>query len=225
MRNENKRSFRSLFRNGLGDGVEHRHAEVLRTTLTGRHSGNHFRVVIKHLLRVKTAFATGDALHDDACVLVDQNAHRAPSASATTFCAPSFMPLAIVKLKPELRKISWPFSTLVPSMRTTTGTLNLSSFAAFTTPLASTSQRRIPPKIFTKTAFTLGSLSRMRKAFFTCSSEAPPPTSRKFAGLPPLSLMMSMVAIARPAPLTMQPTGPLSLIYFSLYSEAATSSG
>ena len=52
----------------------------------------------------------------------------------------------------------------------------------------------------------------MRNAFFTCSALAPPPTSRKFAGLPPAYLMMSMVAIARPAPFTMQPTVPSSLM-------------
>ena len=36
----------------------------------------------------------------------------------------------------------------------------------------------------------------------TWSSLALPPTSRKLAGEPPRSLMMSMVAMARPAPLT-----------------------
>src|SRR3546814_9099642 len=41
---------------------------------------------------------------------------------------------------------------------------------------------------------------------------APPPTSRKFAGKAPFSLMMSIVAIARPAPLTMQPMLPSSLM-------------
>ena len=38
----------------------------------------------------------------------------------------------------------------------------------------------------------------IRNAFLTCSSFAPPPTSRKFAGSPPAYLMMSIVAIARP---------------------------
>ena len=36
----------------------------------------------------------------------------------------------------------------------------------------------------------------------TCSAVAPPPTSRKFAGLPPNREMMSRVAMARPAPFT-----------------------
>ena len=37
-----------------------------------------------------------------------------------------------------------------------------------------------------------------------------PPTSRKFAGSAPCSLMISMVAIARPAPFTRQPIAPSS---------------
>ena len=52
----------------------------------------------------------------------------------------------------------------------------------------------------------------MPKALATASALAPPPTSRKFAGDPPASLMMSIVAIASPAPLTMQPTSPVSLM-------------
>jgi hypothetical protein len=49
-------------------------------------------------------------------------------------------------------------------------------------------------------------------AAVTFSFEAPPPTSRKFAGNAPLSLMMSIVAMAKPAPLTMQPMLPSSLM-------------
>ncbi len=63
-----------------------------------------------------------------------------------------------------------------------------------------------------KTALTLGSDERMRNAFSICSGEAPPPTSRKLEGSPPASLTMSMVAIASPAPFTMQPTLPSSLM-------------
>jgi hypothetical protein len=68
----------------------------------------------------------------------------------------------------------------------------------------------MPPKMLMRTAFTSASARRMRKALRICSAFAPPPTSRKLAGLPPASLMMSIVAIARPAPLTMQPTVPPS---------------
>ena len=48
------------------------------------------------------------------------------------------------------------------------------------------------------TALTLLSDIRIRNAFLICSALAPPPTSRKLAGSPPASLMMSIVAIARP---------------------------
>ncbi len=49
----------------------------------------------------------------------------------------------------------------------------------------------------------------MRKASVTWSLLAPPPTSRKLAGSPPWYLMMSMVLMARPAPLTRQPMLPV----------------
>src|ERR1700691_4298065 len=202
--------FRSLHR--FRHGIEYGHFQMFRPALPRRNARHHFRPVIQHLLRVKTPLAARDSLHDQPRILINQHAHRAPPASATAFSAPSFIPSATAKLNPELRKMSLPCCTLVPSMRTTTGTLNFSSFAAPTTPLASTSQRKIPPKMFTNTARTFGSLSKMRNAFFTCSSEAPPPTSRKFAGLPPLNLMMSIVAIANPAPFTMQAISPSSLM-------------
>ena len=63
---------------------------------------------------------------------------------------------------------------------------------------------------------------RISKAFLTVSGVAPlytvrerkkatdflsyPPTSKKFAGCPPCKLKTSIVAIAKPAPLTRQPT-------------------
>ena len=68
----------------------------------------------------------------------------------------------------------------------------------------------MPPKMFTRMAFTRSSFRMIRKAFSTRAASAVPPTSRKLAGSPPLSLMMSMVAMARPAPFTMQPTLPSS---------------
>lgn len=47
------------------------------------------------------------------------------------------------------------------------------------------------------------------KASVTWWAVAPPPTSRKLAGVPPWSLMMSMVAMAKPAPLTTKKTARL----------------
>src|SRR2546426_925921 len=116
------------------------------------------------------------------------------------------MSSAVVRARPDQASIFLPSSTLVPSMRTTTGSRRPSFFTAAITPSASRSQRRMPPKTLMKTALTLESEERIRNAFSICSGEAPPPTSRKLAGSPPASLMMSIVAIASPAPLTMHPT-------------------
>jgi hypothetical protein len=62
--------------------------------------------------------------------------------------------------------------------------------------------------MFTRIARTSGSSRMIRNASETRSAVAPPPTSRKFAGEPPESWMMSIVAMASPAPLTRQPMSP-----------------
>ena len=103
-------------------------------------------------------------------------------------------------------------STFVPSSRTTSGISKPISDAAATMALAMVSHLAMPPKMFTRMPFTLSSLRMMRKASVTAAWLAEPPTSRKFAGSPPCSLMMSIVAIARPAPLTRQPIEPSSLM-------------
>ena len=51
-------------------------------------------------------------------------------------------------------------------------------------------------------SLTLGSFVTMLKAWNTPSSCTPPPRSKKLAGVPPWSLIMSIVAIAKPAPFT-----------------------
>ncbi len=73
-----------------------------------------------------------------------------------------------------------------------------------------TSHFMMPPKMLTRMPFTFGSAVMILNAAVTFSLVAPPPTSRKFAGSAPKSLMMSIVAMARPAPLTMQPILPSS---------------
>ena len=95
---------------------------------------------------------------------------------------------------------------------TTKGFDNESVLAAATTPLAIMSQRIIPPNIFTKIPSTAGSDKMILKASVTFSLVALPPTSKKFAGDAPFSLMISIVAMARPAPFTKQPIVPSSLI-------------
>ena len=73
------------------------------------------------------------------------------------------------------------------------------------------SQRMMPPKMLTRIPSTFSSSRMMPKAVVMDSLLAPPPMSRKFAGSPPYSLMTSIEAIARPAPLTRQPILPSSL--------------
>ena len=85
------------------------------------------------------------------------------------------------------------------------------------------SHRIIPPNIFTRIPLTLGSSRIMLNAVVTWSSLAPPPTSRKLAGSPPYNLITSMVAIAKPAPFTMQPISPSSFTYERPVSFALTS--
>ena len=60
---------------GLGDGVEHRHAEGRLAAAAGRAAGDDLRAVLDAALRLEAALAPRDALHEDARVLVDQNAH------------------------------------------------------------------------------------------------------------------------------------------------------
>ena len=66
------------------------------------------------------------------------------------------MVVAACILRPLSFKIFLPSSTLVPSSRTTSGTLSPSSLAAATTPVATTSHFMMPPKMLTKIAFTFG---------------------------------------------------------------------
>ena len=99
--------------------------------LPGVIAAHHFGPVGDRLLGVKGAFPAREALNQQPCIFVDQNAHAAlPCAAFTTFSAASRMPSATVKFNPESIRIFRPSSTLVPSMRTTIGTLTLSSRAA-----------------------------------------------------------------------------------------------
>src|SRR5439155_629722 len=206
-RDEDHRGLRPRLRDRLPDSVEDRDALVHGAAAAGRDAGDDPGAVLEAAARVERPLPAGDPLDDDARLPIDQDAHRAP-ASATTFRAASSIPSARVKSRPDSLRMRRPSSTLVPSRRATTGTRTATFWIASTSPRARTSTRRMPPKMLIRTAFTLGSESRILNADATCSEVAPPPTSRKLAGSPPTNLMMSMVAIARPAPFTMHPTVP-----------------
>ena len=93
------------------------------------------------------------------------------------------------------------------------------------TPAATRSQRTIPPKMLIKIAFTFGSFMIILNPASTVCALAVPPTSKKLAGSPPLNLIISIVAIAKPAPFTIQPTLPSNFTKFKLNSPASTSVG
>src|SRR6185312_11103452 len=195
----------------LMDGVEHRQIEMLAAAFAGRDAADHLGAVGDRLLGMEGALGAGEALADHLGVLIDENRHHTDSfTAATTFWAASARSLPETMGRPDWARIFLPSSTLVPSSRTTSGTCRLTSRAAAMMPSAMTSHRMMPPKMLTRMPSTFSSDRMILKAAVTRSLVAPPPTSRKLAGAPPYSLMMSMVAIARPAPFTMQPILPSS---------------
>src|SRR4030081_167928 len=101
-------------------------------------------------------------------------------AAATAFCAASAKSSAAMTAMPDCAINFCPASTFVPSNRTTSGTDSFTAFAALMIPCATTSTFMIPPKMLTRIAFTFLSPIRILNASVTCSSVAPPPTSRKF---------------------------------------------
>ena len=103
-----------------------------------------------------------------------------------------------------------PSSAFVPRIAATTGLVEPTSRAALITPVATTSDRAIPANRFTKIISTSGSLTMILNACSIRSRSAEPPISRKFAGSAPAHFVISIVAIASPAPFTMHPTRPPS---------------
>src|SRR5918995_1738739 len=157
-----------------------------RAAFARRHAADHLGAVGNRLLGVKRAVLAGEALADDLGILVDEDGHHAAFfTAATIFCAASSRSSADVTLSFDSAMIFFPSSTLVPSSRTTSGTLRPTSLTAATTPSAITSQRMMPPKMLTRMPFTFGSAVMILNAAVTRSLVAEPPTSRKLAGLSP----------------------------------------
>src|SRR5579862_9313691 len=77
-------------------------------------------------------------------------------AAAITLRAASVKSEAAMMAKPLLASFWRAISALVPSSRTTTGTLGPTFLTALMMPSAIRSQRTMPPKIFTRIALTLG---------------------------------------------------------------------
>src|SRR6056297_606201 len=189
---------------GLVDRVEDRQVKMRLAALAGGHAADHLGAIGDRLFGVESALRAGEALTDHLGVFVDEDCHlgvllwkfrerRAadarpggqPLTAFTIFSAPSLRSSAPITSRPEDEMISLPFSTFVPSRRTTSGTLSPTSFTAAITPSAITSQRMIPPKMLTRMPLTCGSEVMILNASVTFSLVAPPPTSRKLAGSAP----------------------------------------
>src|SRR5579864_2362757 len=211
-RNKNNRGVGAGLFFGFRHCIKDRPAFMRGAAFARRHAANNVGAVSRAGLGVERAFSSGNSLDDQPRGFIYKNRHYRPPAAATTFSAASFIVSATWKFRPEFFRISRPCSTLVPSSRSTSGNFRFVAFAAWTTPSASVSTRRMPPKILIRIAFTFLSLSRISNAWPICSAFAPPPTSKKFAGDPPAYLMMSMVAMASPAPFTRQAMLPSSLM-------------
>lgn len=81
-------------------------------------------------------------------------------------------------------------------------------------PSAKVLHDKIPPKMLMKITFTEGWLVIISKAAVIYLALAPPPTSKKLAGSAPNNLIISIVAIAKPAPFTKQPMFPFKATYY-----------
>src|SRR5881296_323463 len=102
------------------DGVEHRDYTVEQlATLSRRHPCHDLRAVADHLTGVERAVPTGDPLHEQARVLVDEDAHAFACATAR-FTASS---MSVRAEKPALVRIAIASASFVPVSRMTSGTL------------------------------------------------------------------------------------------------------
>src|SRR5690606_31088034 len=223
-------------RAGLGDGavhgIEDRHLHAVRSlerlpALAGCDTGDDGGAVLDHLPCVERAIPARDPLHDQPCAFVSKDRHDQPlaqaarPASSTAFWTTSS--IDVEAPKPALWRISRASCSLVPVKRITIGIRMSIRRLASTMPLATSSQRVMPPKMLNRMTLTFGSCVMMRSALTPLSGFDEPPMSRKFAGSPPSNLIRSIVAMARRPPLTTAPISPSNLTYVSPAPRASVS--
>src|SRR3954451_7588997 len=134
-----------------------------------------------------------------------------PASSTTRWAAPSIVDSVCTLGRSACASSSRPSLSFVPSRRTTNGTSGWTCSNASISPLATSSQRVMPPKMLNSTAVTFGLERITSTAEVIASALEPPPASRKLAGEPPAWATTSSVDITRPAPLPRMPTSPSSL--------------
>src|SRR5215207_9908758 len=221
-RDEDHRRVRPGFLDRGVERVEDRDALYVQAALAGRHAGDDVGAVALVVERVERALAPRDAGDAESRVAVDEDAHR--DASSTTFsAAPSIVASVWTLGRSASASSARPSLSLVPSSRTTNGTVGSIWANASMRPRATSSQRVMPPKMLNSTAVT-ASLERITSTALVISSAfAPPPASRKFAGAPPACATTSSVLITSPAPLPRMPTFPSSFTYVRPRSRAIRS--
>ena len=157
---------------------------------------------------MECAGLAGDALGDHPGVPVDQDAHRARSYVAAADGGDDLLRRVrhVVggydRQSRRLQQLACRAPRSCPSCAPPGARRASLRLAAAITPSAMVSQRMMPPKMLTRMPLTAGFFSISLNASVTFCAVAPPPTSRKFAGSAPNSLIASMVAIASPAPFT-----------------------
>ena len=133
-------------------------------------------------------------------------------SKAETISAASFILLAGLKASPDSASILRPSSTFVPSSLITTGNVIFNSRAASVTPCASVSHLRMPPKMLMNTTLDIRVGEQYAQALPDHLRRRTTPHVQEIRRLSPYSLIRSIVAMASPAPLTMQPTLPRSFM-------------
>ena len=113
---------------GLAEGVEDRDPVDVLAALARGHAGDDLGSVVAVAQRVEGALAPGDSRGDQARALVDEDAHTGLDSfeSSTTFAAaPSIVDSVWTLGSAASASIARPSSPLVPSRRTTNGTVGL----------------------------------------------------------------------------------------------------
>ena len=103
-------------------GIEHGQAQMGAAPLAGGDAAHHAGAVGDRLLGVEGALGAGEALADDPRPAIDEDRHQpARPMARTTLAAASPRSSAAIRSIPAPARIALPFSTLVPSSRTTSG--------------------------------------------------------------------------------------------------------
>ena len=172
----------------VGHGVEHRPAFVRRSTLAGRDAADNVGAVFGAALGVEGAFFAGESLNDQARIFIYQNRHfMLPTfaAAATTISAASFIVAPTWKFRPTPCKDLAAFFNIRAFEAQHDRHLDIEVARGGDYAGGKAVNAQDAAEDIDEDCFYVGVESRISKACSICSCVAPPPTSRKFAGLPP----------------------------------------